>query len=250
MKLFTIISVVKNSEEFITTSFNSLKNQNYKNFEHIIVDGGSKDNTLKILKDYKKNKNNISLYKFKDKKIYESLNFAIKKAKGKYIGILHSDDQFFSKNTLKIIKNEIYKKKPDVIYGNILFCKRYNETKIVRNFISGKFNSNLIYKGWHFPHTSMFILNDLYKKLNGYNTDFKIASDYDLMLRIIRLTKKISYINKYTTIMKAGGTSNKSLISIFKANYECWLSLKSNNYNNSLMIIIYKVFNKLLQIRL
>ena len=96
----SIITVTKNSEKFLKNFILILKNQSYKNFEHIIVDGNSSDKTLKIIKSFK---GKVKLFRnFKDKGLYDAMNLGIKKSSGEIIGILNSDDIYF-KNTLKIV---------------------------------------------------------------------------------------------------------------------------------------------------
>ena len=103
----TIITVTKNSEKFLSKNIKSVLNQNYKNYEHIIVDGNSTDKTVQIIKSYKKK---VRFIKNKnDKGLYHAMNVGIKNTKGDIIGILNSDDIYF-KNTLSIV-NEYFNKK-------------------------------------------------------------------------------------------------------------------------------------------
>ena len=250
MIYFSIITVVKNGEKYIYDCLNSLNNQNYIKYEHIIIDGGSTDNTLKIINEFKttKKKNKIRLFKFKNKGLYESLNHGIYVAKGKYIGVLHSDDFFYSSKILRIIKKILSNKSFDLIYSNILFCKRDDKKKYIRSFNPGKYKKNRFQQGWHFPHTSMIIKKVLLNNVNNYNTKFKIAADYDLMLKLISKNPTIKYYNKVTTVMRHGGKSNKNIKSIIRANLECRNSLIKNNYNYPTFIIIKKIIRKIFQL--
>jgi len=106
----SVITITLNSEKTIRDTLNSVTSQTYKNIEHILVDGGSKDKTVSILKNYK-NKNK-KIFIRKKLKIYESVNLAIKKASGKFICILNSDDIFQSNNTIeKFVKFSLKHKK-------------------------------------------------------------------------------------------------------------------------------------------
>lgn len=119
---FSIITVVKNDRDNILKTINSIKNQNFKNFEHIIVDGYSTDGTSEVIKkNIIVNKQYKHLIK-KDKNLYDALNYGIKISKGEYIGILHSGDIFFNNNILNLIEKEI--KDVDAISGNIIYKKK------------------------------------------------------------------------------------------------------------------------------
>lgn len=250
MIYFSIITVVKNSEKFIYDCLNSLNNQSYKKYEHIIIDGGSTDKTLKIINKFKKIKkeNRIKLFKFKNKGLYQSLNYGINVAKGEYVGVLHSDDFYYSDKILHKTKKILLNKKLDLIYSNILFCKRNDKKKYIRSFNPGKYQKNKFQQGWHFPHTSMVIKKDLLNNVNKYDTKFKIAADYDLMLKLVAKNPVIKYYNNVTTVMRHGGKSTKNIKSIIQANLECRNSLVKNNFNYPIVIIIKKIIRKIFQL--
>jgi glycosyltransferase involved in cell wall biosynthesis len=251
MIFFSIITVVKNGEQFICDAIKSLHKQHDVNFEHIIIDGGSTDKTIKNIELSRKNlkKNTILFYKFNNKGLYESLNFGISVSRGKYIGLLHSDDFYKSNKILSNIKKFIKQNNnSDLVYSDILFCKRNSKKTIIRKFIAGDYSFKKFENGWHFPHTSMVIQKKLLLKVNCYNTKYKIASDYDLMIKIIKKKPSISYFNDVTTIMRQGGKSTKNIISIIKANLECRRILLENNYKYATLIILKKIFKKFFQI--
>ena len=209
--LITIITAVKNDKKNILKTINSVKNQNFRDYEHIIIDGNSVDGTSSVIK---KNLNKKTFFiKKKDKNLYEALNFGIKIAKGNYICVLHSGDIFKSKNFLSYISKKLHNF--DLICGDIVFKKK---NKIIRlwNFKINNFNK---YNFFKIAHTSLFIKREL-KNQNKYNTKYKICSDTDFLIRLA-LKKKIrfKYINTTFTIMSVGGlsTSFKNLkIKIFE----------------------------------
>ncbi len=210
---FSIITVVKNDRDNILKTINSIKNQNFKNFEHIIVDGYSTDGTSEVIKkNIIVNKQYKHLIK-KDKNLYDALNYGIKISKGEYIGILHSGDIFFNNNILNLIEKEI--KDVDAISGNIIYKKK---NKVIRNW-NYKIDKLNKYNCFKISHTSLFLKKEIIKKIKQYDIKYNIASDTDFIFKLAQLKDlKYRYINKKIVIMNTGGLStspknflNKSL---------------------------------------
>ena len=196
----SVVMCVKNSMPYILASIKSFNNQTYKNKELIIVYSKSNDQTFNFLKNLK-NKN-IKIVQFNGN-IYQSLNHGIKFAKGKLIGILHSDDIFFEDETLdKICSAYNFENKIDLIYGNVLYSERDNLLNIKRIWKQSKLNN--IYDLP--PHTGTFISKKILKKLK-YSEKYLISGDTDLLLRIFSKEVKYTYINKFISIMREGGIS-------------------------------------------
>ena len=247
----SIITTVLNNEKFIYDCVNSVKKQRFnKKYEHIVVDGGSNDNTLKILRKFKKENKNLKIFEKKRLGIYEGINYAIKKSKYNYIGILHSDD--FYKNN-KVFKSILEEFKLDnkllSIHSDVEFVKRNDKKKIVRFFKSENLKSEDYIKCKHPAHTSLFIKKKIFNKFGLYNTKLKIASDFEFMLRVYGINKVHSkYINKTFVVMRTGGTSNKNLFNIILSNYEVYKSFKINSMRANIFLSLKKILSKISQI--
>jgi len=226
----SIITVTKNSEKFLKRNINSVLNQNYKNYEHIIVDGNSTDKTLKILKKYKKK---IKLIKnFNDKGLYHAMNEGIKCCKGEIIGILNSDDVYF-RNTLKIVNKYFQKnKKLDFLFGSVYKHKLlygYKPWKISYSF------------GFYSTHSvGFFIKRKSQLKVGFYSLDYKFSADYDLFFRMIKKFKMKGMASKKNEIFgkfrKGGLSSRIKFIDYLK---EC-NRIRINNGQN--FIFVYFLF--------
>jgi len=171
---FSIITPVKNAEKNIKKTLLSLKNQSFKSFEHIIVDGDSKDQTKDIIKKFKK-KNTI-IISGKDKGIYDGINKGIKIAKGKFIGTLNSGDTY-TFNGLKIVNKYLNKNKLDFIFGTV----KKGEIK------HGFYPSKIFWSFNFYPaHSSGFFISRVAQnKIGFYDIQFKCSSDYDLFYKMI-----------------------------------------------------------------
>ena len=225
-----------NSMPYIMTSIESFKKQKYKNKELIIVNSKSKDNTEEYLLNV--NDKNIRKYNFNGS-IYNALNFGISRSKGEIVGILHSDDVFYSDLTLSHVAKEYNKHKPDVIFGNILYSSKNDLTNIKRSWSKIR----LLNKYDIPPHTGTFVSKDIYKK-NKYSKKYFISSDTDFLIKIFSKKIKYKYLNTYISIMRSGGLST-NIYYFFKKMSEDLSIYK--NYNLSFFDYIKKLLSKIKQ---
>jgi glycosyltransferase involved in cell wall biosynthesis len=194
--LISVLTVVKNGDKFLEESILSLKNQTYSNYEHIIVDGGSTDDTLKIIKKYEEH---IDYWcSEKDNGLYFGFNKALLLARGKYVGFLNSDD-VLTKNCLELLNNYINKNlEADFFFGAVKkhwgVLYGYKPWKI--KFSWGFYSSH---------STGFFIKLTSAKKLGFYNTKYKYSSDYDYFYRMIVKCK-----------MKGVGTKKDEIFGVFR----------------------------------
>ena len=244
MKL-TIITVCFNSENTIADTINSVNSQTYKDIEHIFVDGGSKDKTLKILRANPNKRKKILIRR--NSSIYEAMNEGIKYASGEFIQILNSDDilnsNFIIEETIKKIKKNL---DHDVFFGNVVYFSQNNYYKINRYFAANyKRVKNLLF-GDMPPHPASFIKKKIYKDYGLYNTKFKIASDFDFFVRILNIHKvKYKILKKDIVRMRTGGTSDKNIKSYIITTKEILQSIKNNNLRLYRLKIIFRAVVKI-----
>ena len=242
----SIVTVCLNSESTILDTLNSVINQTYKNIEHIIVDGKSKDKTKFFLKNYSfKNK---KIFFLKSNGIYNALNFAIKKATGDIIHILHADDIYQSTDTISIVVKKIKCRNEKIFLSDVVFFKKNNYSEISRLYTSKKFLKNNLRYGLMPPHTGAFIKKEIYKKFL-YNEYYKIAGDFDFFLRILFINKiKFFYLDLISVRMRLGGISNKYLNSYFRTTYEIKKSFENNNINLNIIYSLLRFPVKIAQL--
>lgn len=235
----TIITVVKNDEKNIEKTIKSIINQKGVKFEYIVIDGGSTDNTIKILNKYKKFIKKI--ISKKDKGIYDAMNKGIKFASYDIIVFCNSGD-FFYKNSLKKVIKVFNNKKVDFVFGTVV--RNYTKGVIIKY----GFNSKRIFFNFDFAtahSTGFFLKKNIYKKIGLYNLKFRCSADYDLYLRLIKKNYKGASTNKVDLIgnVASGGFSSK--ISFFSHLME-ETKIRLNN-NQNLFIIVLVFFNSLLK---
>ena len=220
--LLSIITVAFNSQETIRETLDSVQSQIDRDFEYIIIDGGSSDSTLSIVQKYDCVDILISE---PDMGIYDGMNKGIKMASGRFIGFLNSDDLFASQDvTLELLK-KIKTMDTDIVYGDIRYFEN-NIEEITRIWSSGEYKKGSFNRGWHPPHPAFYASKNLFLESGKFDLDLKIAADFELMLRFFNYTKKNPvYINKDFVLMREGGAShsnrlqgNKDVLNAFKKN--------------------------------
>jgi glycosyltransferase involved in cell wall biosynthesis len=229
---FSIITVCYNSQKTIENTIKSVLSQSYKNYEYIIIDGGSTDNTIQIIKKYKKK---IHIFRSeKDKGIYDAINKGIKYATGSVISILHSDDIFYNQfTTQKVMSYFQSNSKIDCLIGNTIITDN-NSKKKLRNYKANFFKKWMLYFGFSPPHPSTFFRDKIYRKYGLYKSGYSIAGDFEFFVRIF-LKKKLSFklINENFILMKSGGKSSNSIKSNLISSKEIIKSFKDNKlYTN------------------
>ena len=236
--LVSVITISFNASSTIEKTLQSVANQSYKNIEHIIVDGGSKDNTLEICNSFSHVSKIISEA---DRGVYDAFNKGLKLAKGNVIGFLNADDVFFNENSVQEIVNAFSNNETDIVYGNLDYVNE--EGKVIRNWISKPYEKDLVKKAWMPAHPTFYCKKEIYDQLGGYNDGFKIAGDFELCLRFLEVNKVSSYyLNKKLVKMLVGGISNsgfKSKLTIFKEELR---ALKINDISvNPILFFFYKL---------
>ncbi|NRN30294.1 glycosyltransferase family 2 protein [Photorhabdus heterorhabditis] len=204
----SIITATYNSEKTIADTLLSLEKQTYQNIEYIIIDGASKDSTLTTIN--KNSTRTTTIISEPDKGIYDALNKGIDIATGDVIGFLHSDDLFAYPEAITDIVATFEQHKCDAVYGDLQYVSRSNINNVVRHWKSGKFHPKKIQYGWIPPHPTFYMKRELYNLWGGFSLSFKIASDYDSMLRyIVDYNAKLQYLPKIIIKMRVGGESSR-----------------------------------------
>lgn len=249
MKL-TLITVSYNSGKTIRDTLESVLNQSYKEIEYIIIDGLSEDDTVEIVKEYEdkflKTSKEFKYTSEKDKGLYDAMNKGIKMATGDIIGIINSDDFYVSESTIEKIINEFKRTNCDSLYSDLVFVDEKNTDVVKRVWKAG--NRSKFELGWSLPHPTFFVKKSCYKKVGLYNDEYKISSDYDMLLRLL-VKEKVSchYFPETTVKMRLGGESTSNIKSILLGNRECRDSWKKNGLKIKFYTIPLKLTRKIIQ---
>lgn len=217
--VISVITITYNSEKTLRDTIDSVLSQSYKDIEYIVVDGKSKDSTCDIVRSY-----GDRISKFvseKDNGLYDALNKGIAMATGDVVGFLHSDDIYASVHSLKTIAEAFTHFKVDSVYGDLVYVDQADTSRIVRFWRSGMFHRSKMLLGWMPPHPTFYVKREVYLKYGSFNTSFKIAADYESILRFL-VKHEIStfYIPLVLIRMRVGGASNKSIRNMIRKSWE------------------------------
>ena len=221
----SVITGVLNSPNTIEDSIRSVLNQSYKDIEHIIIDGGSCDGTLNTIYRYKDKI--AKVVSEPDNGIYDALNKGMRLASGDIISILHSDDFYAHNRIIEKVVDIFGRENVDSCYGDLEYISKESPYRVIRYWKVSPYSEGKFKHGWMLPHPTFFVKKWVYDKYGYFNTDFKIAADYELMLRfLIKYRITTYYIPEVLIKMRIGGLSNRRffrswLIKSFE-DYRAW----------------------------
>ena len=240
----SLVTVVYNAQDTIGQCIESVISQNYQNLEYIIVDGGSTDNTLQIINQYRSRIN--ILISEPDKGIYDAMNKGIKLATGQIVGTLNADDHFADHEVLLSIAKVFEQQDIDAVYGDLEIINQHHQ--IIRKWCSGQCNSSSFNLGFMPPHPTFYCRRNLFEKFGFYSLEYGSAADYELMLRFIHLYKIRSfYLKKVMVKMRVGGISSKNLKNRTKAWAFDLKAMRKNKIMFPLLALMLKPLRKIIQ---
>jgi glycosyltransferase involved in cell wall biosynthesis len=236
--LITVITVVFNGAATIEHTIRSVTEQTYSNIEYIIIDGGSTDATLDILRKYEAD---IDYWvSEKDAGIYDAMNKGIALAKGEYIGMLNSDDYLASPSAMEIIATSLITSNVDAVFSCLDIVDPANLKRVLRKYRISNFSPFMLRIGVMPPHPTFYCKRSCYEKAGLYRTDYRIAADFEMLVRLL-LKHHITwqYINETTVKMRSGGLSTSGIKSNWLVNREIIRACSENGlYTNMFMLAL------------
>ena len=249
MLKISIVTVSFNSEKTLADTIYSVLSQTYPNLEYIIVDGASKDNTLDIIRTYESQFNGrMKWISEPDRGLYDAMNKGICMATGDVVGILNSDDFFTSNDVLEKVADSFIGNDVDAVYGDIHFVRSDDLNRCVRYYSSRIFRRGLMRLGFIPAHPSFYCRRECFEKYGCYKTDYKIAADFDLLLRFIYVHRiRIKYLPMDMVTMRLGGASTSGLKSRMTGMKEHLRSFRENGVKTNRFLLSLRYFYKLME---
>lgn len=243
----SIITATYNSGATVRDTIESVLRQSYPDIEHIIVDGGSKDTTMDIVREMESRYNGRLRYiSERDRGIYDAMNKGIEMASGDIIGILNSDDFFTSDDVVENVANEFKSFHSDAVYGDIHFVKDDNLSKCVRYYSSKSFRPWKMRLGFMPAHPSFYCKRDIYKNLGAFDLSYKIGADFENLVRLIYINRiKTRYMPMDFVTMRTGGASTAGLGSHNQISRDIVTALKNNGVKSNRVIVSLRYLVKI-----
>lgn len=224
----SIITSSFNSQDTIVDTMKSVASQNYEFIEHLLIDGSSTDATLVLANQH--SIPNFVCFSEPDNGIYDALNKGIQFATGDVIGFLHADDFYPSIDVVSKIAQAFEDPSVQAVYGDLHYVLKDQPNKVFRYWKTGSFSLSKLFQGWMPPHPTLYIRRELYDRIGGFDTSYRISADYDSILKIFSDPSLVSvYIPEVLVKMRTGGASNRSLSNIIQKSREDLRALRSAN---------------------
>lgn len=215
----SVITATYNCGQTLSTTLESISAQRYPHIEHLVMDGNSKDDTLDLVRGWSKHP--IKLESGPDKGIYDALNKGIAKASGDIVGFLHADDVLQDDRVLEKVARAFEDPSVQAVYGDLVYVDPEDLGRVIRTWHSGDFDRRKLRRGWMPPHPTFYARRSLYERLGGFDLRYRIAADYDCMLRLLSVDEvRTVYIPEVLVRMRIGGVSNRSLKNILQKSRE------------------------------
>lgn len=241
----SIITACYNSAATVRDTLRSVAEQDYPDVEHIIIDGQSSDDTLRVLCDFPHVRTVVSE---KDSGIYDAMNKGVRHATGDIVGILNSDDLYTSSNVISRVMKEFEDDSVDAVYADLQYVRFHDTSKVVRTWRSGRFSKSKFYYGWMPPHPTFFVRRQVYEKVGNFDLSLRSAADYEFMLRVLLKNDfRVRYIPEVIVRMRTGGASNATLKNRVRANREDREAWRINGIKPYFFTIPFKPLRKVLQ---
>ena len=243
----SIITIAYNSANTIAETINSVAKQTYADLEHLVVDGASTDDTVKIAKAHSTPCTRI--ISEPDKGIYDAMNKGLAHATGDIVCFLNADDAYADPEVLSRVAHEMKQHGLDALFGDVVFFNPGAQERSVRRYRSDRFSPDRLAYGWMPAHPALFIKRSIYQELGGFRTHFRIAGDFDFVARAFAPGKLLyRYLPQIMVRMQSGGVSNAGLRSKWLLNQEVLRSCRENGIRTNIFKILSKYPAKLMEV--
>ena len=228
------MTVTWNSAATVADTLASVNAQTHPNVEHIVIDGGSTDATLDIVRS--QGQRVTTLVSEPDRGIYDAMNKGLRLATGDVVGLINSDD-FLAGDDILATVAATFAADPtlEAVYGDLCYVSPADTQRVVRYWRSSPFRPGLFAQGWAPPHPTLYVRRPVYERLGGFDLAYPLAADLELMARFLEVHRvRAVHVPKVFVRMRTGGATNKNLRNVLRQNREIWRALTKHGLARSM----------------
>ena len=223
----SIITVCYNSAKTIGDALRSVREQTYGEIEHIVVDGGSKDNTLEVVAA--EGRHVARLVSERDNGIYDAMNKGIQLATGDVVAFLNADDFYKDAGVLARVARVMRAERLDALYGDVEFFRPGQQDSVARRYNSGRFTADRLGWGWMPAHPALFVRRTLFDRYGAFRTDYRIAGDFEFVARVFQhVDLRHRHLPEVLVRMQMGGISTSGWRATLQLNREMMRACRAN----------------------
>jgi glycosyltransferase involved in cell wall biosynthesis len=242
----SVLTVCYNSERTIEDTIRSVRDQTYKDVEHVIVDGASTDGTMRVVTRYRDCL--AQVISEPDRGIYDAMNKGVLLATGDVVGTLNADDIYADETVLEQVAAIFSDPAVDACYADLVYVSADDPTKVRRYWRSCPYRAGLFERGWMPAHPTFFVRRRVYEEHGLFDTQFKLQSDFELTMRFINVQRiKTVYTPRIWVRMRMGGVSNRSIRNVMRGNIEAYKACKKQGIKVSPLFFLMKIASRIPQ---
>lgn len=226
----SVVTAVYNRASTVGDALRSSLSQRHPDVERVVIDGGSTDGTLEVVRDFGAFVD--ALVSEPDGGIYDALNKGVGLITGDVVGFLHADDLFGDDDALTRVAAAMADPSVAAVYGDLLYVRPDRIDHIVRDWRAGDYSAAKLRRGWMPPHPTLYVRRSVFASVGRFDTSLRIAADYDWMLRLLLAEYRVAYIPQVQVRMRTGGASNRSLGNIVRKSTEDFAALRRNGFSS------------------
>lgn len=242
----SVITACRNSEDTIGEALESVFAQTHRDVEYIVVDGGSKDGTVEILRRYAERIQHLTSEP--DRGVYDAMNKGLALATGDVVGFLNSDDIYVHSGILARVAAVMADPAIDGCYADLFYVKHDDGTRAVRRWVSRPYAPGLFRRGWMPPHPTFFVRRACYEKFGGFDTQLSISADFELAMRFLHVHGvRTRYVPETWVRMRMGGLSNSDWRTVLRTNIQTYRACRKHGLSVTPWFVIAKIASRIPQ---
>jgi glycosyltransferase involved in cell wall biosynthesis len=237
----SVITVCHNAARTVEDTLLSVQQQTHADIEHILIDGASGDGTREIIA---RHKSCLAFWVSEpDRGVYDAMNKGLAAATGEIVGFLNGDDVYADNNVLRDVAAVFDNTSLDSCYSDLVYVDPGDLNKVVRYWQSEDYHEGFFGKGWCPPHPTFFVRKKIYDRFGGFDLDFALGNDVEIMMRFLAKHKiSTAYIPRILVKMRIGGISNRNIRNIIRQNLEIFAAARKNGIAINPFLFIFSKF--------